>query len=244
MSRNLLLTGGPAHDFDATGETIVRLLAGQGITTTVVDDPAAALDLLDDAHGATPFTLFTVHALHWRMEQPRYAHLRAAQGFTLTTTGDATISRFVHEGGGLLALHTAVICFDAAPAWRDLCGASWDWAASSHPPVGDATVTVTAAGRGHPITSGLEDFVIEDEVYGLLDARDDLVPLLTSVHGGRVHPVLWAREVGRGRVVTDLLGHGPASLAHPVHQTILTRAAAWARRDHAPASPSTGAHAR
>ena len=244
MSRNLLLTGGPGHDFDATSATLVRLLAEQGITTTVVDRPATALDLLHDAEAGPPFSLFTVHALHWGMDEPRYAHLRAEQGFTLTSAEAAAIARFVNDGGGLLALHTAVICFDAVPAWRDLCGAAWDWSTSKHPPVGAATVTVTDAGRGHPITAGIEDFVIDDEVYGFLDERDDLIPLLTSAHGGRAHPVLWARAVGRGRVVTDLLGHGAESFAHPAHQTILTRAAAWARRDPAAASPPTGAHAR
>lgn len=242
MSRNLLLTGGPTHDFDQTSAALVRLLTPQGITTTVVDDPSTAVDLLHDDGAGEPYSLFTVNALRWGMDDPRYAHLRAEQGFTLTTTDEEAISRFVREGGGLLALHSAVICFDAAPTWRDLCGASWDWSTSSHPPVGAATVAVTEAGRGHPITVGLEDFVIDDEVYGFLDERNDLVPLLTSAHGGRAHPVLWARAVGRGRVVTDLLGHGSASFAHPVHQTILTRAAAWARRGHAEASPPTGAH--
>ncbi len=244
MSRNLLLTGGPAHDFDATGERLVDLLADQGIESTVVDCPATALDLLHDAEAGPPFSLFTVHALHWGMDEPRYTHLRAEHGFRLTTTEADAISRFVRDGGGLLALHSAVICFDAAPTWRDLCGASWDWTTSSHPPVGAVTVAVTDAGRDHPITSGLDGFVIDDEVYGFLDERDDLVPLLTSAHGGRTHPVLWARAVGRGRVVTDLLGHGPASFAHPVHQTILSRAAAWARRDHAEAAGSTRAHGR
>jgi type 1 glutamine amidotransferase len=30
--------------------------------------------------------------------------------------------------------------------------------------------------------------------------------------------------------VTDVLGHGPESLADPTHGTILRQAAAWARR--------------
>jgi type 1 glutamine amidotransferase len=86
---------------------------------------------------------------------------------------------------------------------------------------------VTAAGQDHPVTRGEEGFVIHDEVYGFLDEVDGLEPLLVSAHGGRTHPLLWARSVGAGRVVTDLLGHDPASFAHPVHRRLLARAAAW-----------------
>ena len=41
---------------------------------------------------------------------------------------------------------------------------------------------------------------------------------------GIAHPLLWARAVGAGRVVTDLLGHGVESVTHPAHRTILQRA--------------------
>jgi type 1 glutamine amidotransferase len=39
--------------------------------------------------------------------------------------------------------------------------------------------------------------------------------------------VLWARSVGAGRVVTDLLGHDVAAMDHPSHRELLRRAAHW-----------------
>ena len=98
----------------------------------------------------------------------------------------------------MLALHTAVICFDAHPLWRELCGASWDWATSAHPPYGPALVRVTGPGRDHVLTTGFDDFALDDEVYGFLDEVDDLAPLLTSAHGGRDHPLLWAGRSAPG----------------------------------------------
>jgi type 1 glutamine amidotransferase len=230
VTRNLLLSGGPTHDFAATSDAVSRILDEQGIRTTVVLEPDAALELLDDSlQGRTePFSLLTVNALRWSMGAPRFAHLRAGHAYRLTDHGAARLDEFVRGGGGLLALHTAVICFDAQVRWRELCGAAWDWTASSHPPCGPARVRVTEHGRGHPLTAGLDDFVIDDEVYGFLDEVDGLAALLTAEHGGRDHPLLWARELGAGRVVTDLLGHGPASFEHPVHRTILRRAVEWA----------------
>ena len=232
MIRNLLLSGGPLHDFDATSSAIATLLAtgdGGAIETTIVDDPTDAFAQL--CAGSTPGTpvwnLLTVNALHWRMEADRYTHLRERDAFELSGADGEMISAFVHDGGGLLAVHTAVICFDAEPHWRALIGAPWNWERSSHPPVGEVCVQVTAVGRRHPITAGIEPFCIVDELYGFLDDADDIEPLLTATLDGTVHPLLWAGAAGAGRVVTDLLGHGVESIAHPVHRTILQRAAAW-----------------
>lgn len=222
MSRALLLTGGPTHPFAETAPLLVDLLAEQGLGVVVVTEPAEAVAALPDVD------LLVVHALRWAMAQERYAALRTGYAITLPPGDLAALDRFVRDGGGMLALHTAVICFDADPTWHALCGASWDWERSSHPPLGSVDVAVTEAGRAHELTAGLGPFTIEDEAYGFLDELDDLVPLLVTDHGGRTHPLLWARAVGGGRVVTDLLGHGPASFQHPSHRTVLARAIAWA----------------
>jgi type 1 glutamine amidotransferase len=223
-TRNLLLTGGPGHDFDTTAAALVELLGEVGVGSTVLTDP----DELVAAIRSDPPDLVTVAALRWSMAQPAYADLAPELGYRLADDDAALLDGFVRAGGGLLALHTAVICFDAHPTWRELCGAAWDWSRSSHPPAGPAEVRVSPLGRDHVVTAGIDDFVVDDEVYGLLDEVEGIRPLLTSDHGGRSHPVLWARQVGDGRVVTDLLGHAPGSLAHPVHRTILGRAARWA----------------
>jgi type 1 glutamine amidotransferase len=96
-----------------------------------------------------------------------------------------------------------------------------------HPPLGEVLVEPTPAGAEHPITRGIDAFGTVDEVYGFLDVAPDVEALLTSRHGGTAHPVLWARPVGRGRVVTDLLGHDAAAMDHPVHRELLGRAARW-----------------
>ena len=230
MTRNLLLTGGPTHPFAETAPLLVDLFADAGIDTVVVTEPVDAVAALRaaEAGAGDGFDLVTVHALRWRIDQARYADQRAAFAVDLAPDDLAVLDRFVRSGGGLLALHTAVICFDGDPTWRALCGAAWRWDVSTHPPLGPVDVTVTAAGEAHAITGGLGPFQVHDEVYAFLDEEDGLEPLLVGAYDGHAHPLLWARTVGAGRVVTDLLGHGPASLTEPTHRTVLARAAAWA----------------
>lgn len=238
MINNLLLTGGPTHDFATTSAALASLFAEpdrdcEPIHTTVVDDPDEFFArLIQPTTGsAAHWDLATVAALRWRMEADRYASQRDEWAYNVDPRDCGVLHEYVRNGGGLLALHTAAICFDSEPCWHALIGATWNWERSSHPEVAAVPIEVTEAAAMHPITSGVARFEICDEIYGFLDVVDGLDPLLVGRHSGEVHPVLWARNVGAGRVVTDLLGHGIESISHSTHRSILRRAATWAIGD-------------
>ena len=234
--RNLLLSGGPGHDFDLTSAALAKILASPDTATEIVTDPAHFFHLLQlGTNGQIePWDLITVNALRWKMQVDRYAELRNEWAYSLRHQDIELMREFVTQGGGLLALHTAVICFDAHPIWKQLTGSSWNWSASSHPPVGEFEVAVTQDGLKHPLTAAAENFSITDELYGFLDQVPGLAPLLTARYLDRDQPLLWARSLGKGRVVTDLLGHSVESLSNATHQGILVRAAHWAARETEP----------
>jgi len=238
VNGNLVLSGGPGHDFDATTNELATVSAENGLNATVVTEPDeffAALRRAEDRE-ITPWDLVTVNALRWRMETGRYADRRDRLAFALGPSDAAVLARHVTNGGGLLVVHTGVICFDAEPTWHELVGGSWNWDSSSHPPLAEINVAVTPAGREHPITGGVARFCVRDELYLHLDTVDDLVPLLTASHLGQHQPLLWARTFGEGRVVTDLLGHGTESITNPVHRAVLHNAISWSRRGGSDAS--------
>ena len=225
MATNLVISGGPLHDFAASTAALVAALEDEGVCSTVVEDPRAGLREVAERPDA--WDMVTVNALAWRARAERHAHLREEWAFTLHDGESLAIDRYVRGGGRLLACHAAVICFDGDARWAACLGATWDWDRSMHPPLGPVDVAPTAAGAVHPITAGMAGFSTVDEVYGFLDLAPDLAPLLTSAHGGEAHPVLWARTVGAGRVVTDLLGHDAAAMLEPSHREVLRRAARW-----------------
>ena len=49
--------------------------------------------------------------------------------------------------------------------------------------------------------------------------------------------MLWARPVGAGRVVTDLLGHDVAAMTHPNHREVLRGSARWLTEPESEAAP-------
>ncbi len=225
MAKVLLASGGPtyAHDHRACAETISDILTQAGhtvaATTRHFDEFPAALE-------RTAPDVVVVHALWWRMLADRYDDLR--QDWAYSTTGDlrASLATHVTSGGGLVALHTATICFDDWSGWGDLVGGQWNWERSFHPPLGEAAVRI--ANPAHAMTHGLTDFITIDEIYANLDLRPGIEPLAFGLHAdGSEHPILWARTVGQGRVAQFGLGHNPTALQHPTTAEILRRCVAW-----------------
>jgi type 1 glutamine amidotransferase len=221
--RNLVLTGGIFHPFEEAAPALAALLEPHGIRSTVTQDIEDGLAVLTRGE----FDLLTIYALRWRMEgDEKYAPYRDRWAFSLSADGRAAIKNHLAGGGGILGLHTAVICFDDWPEWGSILGGAWEWGQSGHPPLGTATVRIDEA--DDPIVRGLPDFKLQDEVYGDLNMEPGVRPIASATADKNWHPVLWTRQVGDGRVAFDGLGHDADSINHPVHRRILKRAALWA----------------
>ncbi len=219
--RATVLTGGPpGHPYDATAAHLADILTAAGYKASVTVDVEGCFAALDDCD------VLAVNALRWRMLDDKYAAARAEHAFSPSPEGREAVTAFLRRGGALLASHTAPICFDDWPGWGDLVGASWRWGRSSHPPLGPARVEIRP--DAHPVVAGVAtEFEVVDEIYGHLDLAPGVEPLAWGTAGDGRHPVLWAREVGGGRVVYDALGHDERSFGVPAHQQILHQAARW-----------------
>jgi len=111
--------------------------------------------------------------------------------------------------------------------------------------------TLTDAARKSPIFEGFgAKFDLAEEFYWNL--RGDpagITTLMTSPAGpaiankplkgppkiedldGKKWPVMWTKEVGRGRVFVSLVGHNYFTFNDPYFRTILLRAMAWTMRE-------------
>jgi type 1 glutamine amidotransferase len=219
VRRALILSGGIFHDFSTTSAFLADLARHRGLDVEITEDVEAGLRTLAGVD------LLVVNALRWRMEGKRYEPYRRRWAYSPSEEAREAVDRHLREGRGLLAIHTAVICFDDWPEWGDLLGARWRWGTSCHPPLGRVRVQVHR--DAHPLVEGIESFEVEDEVYSFLEHRAQLAPLVVGEHGGASQPLLWAREGPVGRVVVDTLGHDLTSLSVPEHRTIIDRAMRW-----------------
>ena len=71
------------------------------------------------------------------------------------------------------------------------------------------TFTVKIVDTDHPITKGLKDFELKDELYYKIQMQPgvDREALATIDHDNGTWPVAWTRTYGKGRVFHTPLGH-------------------------------------
>ena len=75
----------------------------------------------------------------------------------------------------------------------------------------------------HPITQGIGDFPIQDELF-VVDGDQTQWHIIARAEG---HPVLWCKDWGQGRVHTNVLGHDGRALNNPSLQTLILNGVEW-----------------
>jgi hypothetical protein len=92
----------------------------------------------------------------------------------------------------------------------------------------DNDLKIAVADREHPITRGLADFAIHDEVYNHCYVAPDVHVLLTTNHPKNDRNIAWAHEYGKSRVFYFQLGHDSQAWKNPAYPEILARSIRWA----------------
>jgi hypothetical protein len=216
--RNLILSGGVAHDYARTSPMLAVTLAQVGIDSEIHEDFAVV-----ESEGLAGFDLITLNCVRWTCQQT--PDWRDEWTFELSTRARQGLLQHLAAGRGILALHAATICFDDWPEFRDILGAWWEWGHSGHAPVQEHAVRVVDG--GHPITRGLGDFSITDELYTGARLSETVRTLLTGTWNGVIEPLLWTRSWGAARVCYNALGHGVEAFGHPAMERLLQRGALW-----------------
>lgn len=173
------------------------------------------------------------------------------------------IKSWLDNGGKWLALHgtNSILKFtddgvdapDDRPDVMEMLGTQF----KAHPPIGQFNVEVV--NNDHELTRGIEDFVIEDELY-LTNTTADIDTLMLTRFEGKaegfvkedwpetVVPILYTRDIGKGRIVYNILGHcrghydlpgmqdfypvpERCSWNYPVYYEMLRRGITWAMRE-------------
>ena len=82
----------------------------------------------------------------------------------------------------------------------------------------------------HPITKGLTDFEMDDELYAKLsgDADIEVVASAYSDWSKKVEPIVFVKNYGKGRVVQNVLGHDLRARSSTSFQALLRRGVEWA----------------
>lgn len=134
---------------------------------------------------------------------------------------EAALALFVEQGGALFAIHSATVVDAKHESYINLVGGRFIKHSHYH------EFQVQIEDKAHPITSGLADFSITDELY-VLDRQPEAAHILASaVWEGQVQPMVYVKKQGQGTVLYNALGHDLAAFNHPSFQKLIVQGVGW-----------------
>jgi uncharacterized protein len=163
---------------------------------------------------------------------------------TITEAQKAKFLALFENGIGLVVLHHALVSYQHWPDYERIIGGRYPEPDGKSGVVTaevgyehDVDIPVVLVDRDHPITAGVKDFMIHDEIYWGFRVRPDVTPLLTTLHPKSGKPLAWTRIERKSRVVYLQLGHGPEAFANPNFRKLIAQSIRWVSKE--PRAPTT-----
>jgi len=146
----------------------------------------------------------------------------------ITDQAKKNLLDFVKGGKGFYSQHLASASFGEWEEFGKLCGRHWVMDTSGHGPRSNFPVKI--AKKDHPITKGMEDFKIFDELYAKLQGNGPIEALVVaeSDWSEQTEPLVFTSKYGQGRSVHNALGHDYKAIKNPSMKTLIVRSVEWA----------------
>jgi len=223
----LLLTGANNHDWTRSAPFCRDLLEGSGkFAVTLTEDPSSALEDAE-ALGAYPLIFSDYNGPEW------------------SEKAKANFEAVVRGGTGLVILHAADNAFPGWVEYEKMVALLWR-EGTGHGAFHEFDVTVID--HEHPITRGLDDFRLWDELYHrLVHMHGVPYHVLATAYSdpetggsGNDEPMMVVQQYGEGRVYHHVLGHvwpgdpeankgcSMITFENPAFQKSLLRGCEWA----------------
>ena len=142
----------------------------------------------------------------------------------------AAFIKVLKEGKGLVFLHHSLVSYQEWDEFEKIIGGRYvltninqDSSTYRH----DVDVPVKIVDKNHPITKGMDDFVIHDEVYGSFKVLPIVHPLLQTTHPESGKIIGWSNNYGKSRIVYLQLGHDHYAYENPNYRLLIKQALEW-----------------
>jgi len=210
----LILTGRNNHEWERTTATLASTFRESGLYSVDVTTKPDTLKFQD-------MDKYDVLLNNWNSWPDNEVRWPAA--------AEEGLLKFVNGGGGLVFFHSATTAFYSWPAFKEISTAAWILDSTWHGPV--SQVKVTILNSQHPVTNGLAEFYIKDELWINAEQNDsfEVLGMATNTEEDTgEQPAIFVRSYGQGRIFHTILGHDETVLRNPGFQTLILRAAEWA----------------
>ena len=153
----------------------------------------------------------------------------------ITDSQKAKFKALFDKGVGLVVLHHALVSYQNWPEYEQIIGGRYQEPDPRKPGVvtdaagwqHDVDFPIIILGTNHPVTTGLKNFDVHDEIYWGFRVGNDVTPLITTTYPKSGKPLGWARTQGKSRVVYLQLGHGKEAFENENYRRLVAQSIGW-----------------
>ena len=211
----LILSGKNNHEWQKTTPVLEKMYQSYpvfSIKTTEKSDSLSYKELKNFAVIVSNWNTWPDTSYRWDREQEK------------------SFEKYVREGGNAVFIHAGASSFYGWEAYHQIGIGRWG-NETSH---GEQTkVKVIDLSQSHPITKGINDFYLLDEIWEDTDTYPDAIPIgyvnvKNDIDNHDIYePAFFVNQFGKGRSFYTILGHNERALFNTGLQTLLLRATEW-----------------
>jgi type 1 glutamine amidotransferase len=214
--RVLILSGRNNHEWQSTTPQLVKIYEESGrfdVEVTEAPDTLSYAILKGFNAVVSNWSAWPEHDYRW----PEAA--------------ERGLMKFIEEGGGFVVVHAASATFYDWPEYQNLVGTTWG-DSTKHGKIAPHQIVITD--NLHPVTNGMADFWITDELWVHAGVNSELNVLAESYSDtansgrGMMEPALHWKALGKGRMFHSILGHNPRAMKNSGLKTLILRGTEWA----------------
>jgi type 1 glutamine amidotransferase len=212
----LILSGKNTHEWSKTTPILIRMYNEARLFSTNVTEKPDTLTYKD----LKKYDVVVSNWNNWPDNESR-----------MNPEWESGFLRYVTEGGGSLYIHAGASSFYGWEDYHKIGIGRWG-KETNHGQA--AKAKVSGFDQTHPVTKGIKDFYITDELWENTDIHPDAKPLasIESINDTSRYTIrenaIFVNQTGRGRSFYTILGHDERALLNSGLQTILLRATLWA----------------
>jgi len=137
----------------------------------------------------------------------------------------ASFLKLLEQGKGMVFLHHSLASYQEWAEFEKILGGRYEEGLSTYKH--DVEVPVRIVSKDHPITKGVDDFVILDEVYGNFKVLPGVQAILKTTHPESGEVIGWTNHYGKSRIVYLQLGHDHHAYENLNYRHLVKQAINW-----------------
>ena len=151
----------------------------------------------------------------------------------ITDSQKSAYMKLLKQGKGMVFLHHSLVSYQDWPEFRKIIGGKYVLTSTENQSIStykhDIDIEVEIVDQSHPITHGMKNFLIHDEVYGNYIVNENVSPILKTKHPESSKIIGWINQYENSRIVYLQSGHDHYAFENENFRTLVHNAIKWVK---------------